>query len=327
MRAGEAASAAGVSVKALRYYETAGLLAPARLGNGYRDYTDLDVRLVGEIRALMALGLSPGETRPFLDCLLAGHEIADDCPESLAAYQDKIDRIDALVARLTRTRSELADRLQHAARRGFRFAGPAAPGPAAPAADPLPDDLPVPADDGAADHLPGRILPPLTFTGSHGEPIQLNEVASGRWVLFLYPLTGEPGVDLPRGWDEIPGARGCSQEACSFRDSVQALRDLGVERVLALSSDRPEYQQDLARRLHLPYPLLSDPGLSLAAALDLPTFDALGATLYKRLTLIVQGDRVERVFYPVFPPDAHAEEVVAWLNEQTRAGGVGTDVV
>jgi len=184
-----------------------------------------------------------------------------------------------------------------------------------PQPDALPDDLPAPADDGAARHLPGLILPPLAFTATDGEQIQLDTVSTGRWLLFLYPLTGEPGVDVPRGWDQIPGARGCSQEACSFRDNLASLQEHGVQRVLGLSTDRADFQQDLVRRLHLQYPMVSDPELCLAQALDLPTFEALGMTLYRRLTLVVDGARISHVFYPIFPPDRHAEEVVNWLSQ------------
>ena len=188
-----------------------------------------------------------------------------------------------------------------------------------PQPDALPDDLPAPADDGAARHLPGLILPPLAFTATDGEQIQLDTVSTGRWLLFLYPLTGEPGVDVPRGWDQIPGARGCSQEACSFRDNLASLQACGVQRVLGLSTDRSEYQQALVRRLHLPYPMVSDPELSLGRALHLPTFEAFGMTLYKRLTLVVDGARIEHVFYPIFPPDRHAEEVLQWLRNHSTA--------
>ncbi len=183
-----------------------------------------------------------------------------------------------------------------------------------PAADALPEDLPVPQDDGAARHLPGRTLPSLSFPATDGSHIQLDAVSPGRWVLFLYPLTGEPGVDMPRGWDQIPGARGCSQEACSFRDNLAALHEHGARRVLALSSDRAAYQQDLVGRLHLPYPMLSDPELSLARALDMPVLETNGWTLYKRLTLVIDGATITHVFYPVFPPGDHAEQVLEWLG-------------
>lgn len=315
MRAGEAAAAAGATVKALRYYEDAGLLRPARLANGYRDYSADDIRLAGEIRALVSLSLTPRETRPFLDCLRNGHDLADECPEALAAYQGKIDRLDLLIARLTRSRDELARQLRTASRRGFRSPSCADERPQMmPQPDPLPDDLPAPLDDGAARHLPGLTLPPLAFHSTDGEQVGLGSVSTGRWVLYLYPLTGEPGVDIPRGWNQIPGARGCSQEACSFRDNLTALEAQGAQRVLALSTDRAAYQQALVRRLQLPYPMLSDPELTLARTLDLPTFQAQGMTLYKRLTLIIDGDRIDHVFYPVFPPGSHADEVVDWLR-------------
>lgn len=330
MRAGRVAASAGVTIKALRYYEQQGLLRPVRLPNGYRNYSAEDLRLVREIRALMSLGLAPKETEPFLQCLRQGNEVADDCPQSVAAYQDKIDRLDVLITRLARDRAELTRHMRAAASRGFRSyptddaetvvttPGDEENAASLPQADPLPAGLPVPQDDGGARHLPGRRLPPLIFTGTDANEVRLDEVSAGRWVLYLYPLTGEPGVDVPRGWDEIPGARGCSQEACSFRDNLSALQAVGAQRVLALSTDDADYQQDLVRRLHLPYPMLSDPELQLAHALDLPTFQGDGMTLYKRLTMIVEGDRIEHVFYPIFPPDTHAAEVVAWLSAHPR---------
>ncbi|MFF3319776.1 MerR family transcriptional regulator [Streptomyces sp. NPDC003035] len=317
MRAGEAAAAAGVTVKALRYYEDCGLLSPGRRTNGYRDYTAQDVRLAEEIRSLGALGLTPKETGPFLACLRAGHDTGDHCVESLAAYQQKIDALDLLVARLTHSREQLIRRRDAAARRGF----PSSTEPTKesramlPTADPLPAGLPTPVDDGAADHLPGRTLPALSFSGTDGSHVRLDAVSDGRWVLFLYPLTGDPAADIPEGWNEIPGARGCSQEACNFRDNLDALRAEGVDRVLALSSDRADYQQALVDRLHLPYPMLSDPRLTLADELKLPTFEANGQTLYRRLTLVLRGTTIEHVFYPVFPPDTHADEVAQWFRE------------
>ncbi len=339
MRAGQAASAAGVSVKALRYYERQDLVRPARAHNGYREYTGADVRAVAEVRALMALGLSAREAEPFVVCLRAGHEVGDDCAESIAAYQAKIDQVDAMITQLSGARDALAQRMVAAARRGFDHPPTTQtttveqpmtlPQPA-----PLPDGLIAPVDDGAAAHLPGRMLPAVSLPGTDGKPVALNEVTTGRWVLFCYPLTGEPGVDVPRGWDEIPGARGCSQEACSFRDQLGALHEAGAEQVLAVSSDASAYQRELADRLHLPYPLLSDPTLMLAEALGLPTFtaqvtprrDGGGQRLYKRLTLVLAGTRIEHVFYPVFPPDAHATQVLDWLREHQapppRRGGL-----
>ncbi len=324
MRAGEAAAAAGVTIKALRYYEECGLLSPGRAANGYRDYSAEDVRLAEEIRGLGALGLTPSETRPFLACLRAGHETGDHCAESLAAYQQKIEALDLLIDRLAAGRGRLIRRRDAAARRGFP---PVAQSPmkepdemlprtdSLPQADPLPSGLPAPVDDGGAAHLPGRTLPPLSFTGTDGGDIRLDAVSEGRWVLFCYPLTGDPAADIPEGWNEIPGARGCSQEACGFRDNLAALRADGVDRVLALSSDRADYQQALVDRLHLPYPMLSDPGLTLADALRLPTFEADGQRLYRRLTLVLRGATIEHVFYPVFPPDTHADEVAQWFRD------------
>ncbi len=184
-----------------------------------------------------------------------------------------------------------------------------------PAPDPLPPDLPAPEDDGGARHLPGMLLPSLTLPATDGEAVRLSALTNGRWILYIYPLTGRPGVDMPDGWDQIPGARGCTQEACSFRDALADLQAHDVERVLALSSDGTQHQQELVRRLHLPYQMLSDPDFSLAGALHLPTFQAAGLTLYKRLTLVVDGARIRHAFYPIFPPDTHAAEVVTWLAE------------
>lgn len=332
MRAGQAASAAGVSVKALRYYERVDLVHPSRAGNGYRVYTDADVRAVVEVRALMDLGLSAREAKPFVACLRAGHEAADECADSIAAYQRKIIQMDAMIARMNCAREELARRMVTAARRGFDDLTPAdtttAEEPVAlPQPEPLPDGLIAPNDDGAADHLVGLALPALSLEATDGTRVSLDQVSAGRWVLFVYPLTGEPGVDVPRGWDEIPGARGCSQEACAFRDHLTALREAGAEQVLALSSDASAYQRELADRLHLPYRLLSDPDLALDGTMGLPTFTAqatprsLGGPqrLYKRLTLVLRGTCIEHVFYPIFPPDTHAGQVVDWLQNNPEA--------
>ncbi len=324
VRAGEAAVAAGVTVKALRYYEGLGLLRPLRGSNGYRVYRAEDVRAASQIRELVAFGLSTSETQPFLACLDAGHAAGDDCVESIAAYQRKLDQLDGVIARLSSVRAQLRARMQAAATRGFTSPGSNTEGTAMtlPQASPLPTGLPAPLDDGGARRLPGRALPPLELAATDGSTVRLDRVARGRWVLFVYPLTGEPGVDVPRGWDEIPGARGCSQEACSFRDKLRDLQEAGVEEVVALSSDRTRYQQELAVRLHLPYRLLSDPELRAADALELPTFTAPALPrdsggpqrLYKRLTLVLDGPAVRHVFYPVFPPDRHADEVLDWVR-------------
>lgn len=309
MRAGEAAAKAGVTVKALRYYETVGLLRPARRVNGYRDYSAADVRIAVEVRRLMALGLSPREAEPFLSCLDAGHEHADDCAESLAAYQSKIRELDRLSARVDDVRRKLADQLREAAHRGFPAEA------AAPPAPPLPATLPAPADDGAAAHLAGLRLPPLTLPSTDGDHVQLDTHCRGRWIVFVYPMTGDPAADLPSGWSDIPGARGCTAQACGFRDAFADIIAAGVDEVIGLSVDLPRYQRHLARRLHLPYPLVSDGERALATTLRLSTFEAGGMTLYRRLTMVVRGAEIEHVFYPIFPPDQHAAEVVEWLQQ------------
>jgi peroxiredoxin len=176
----------------------------------------------------------------------------------------------------------------------------------------LPDDLPVPEDDGAADHLLNAAVPPIALPATTGEVIRLDEL-DGRTVLFCYPRTGRPDEELPPGWNAIPGARGCTPEACGFRDAHAQFAELGA-RVLALSTQTSEYQREMAERLHLPFPVLSDDRLELTRALALPTFETGGMTLLKRLTLVIEAGRVRHVFYPVFPPDSHAREVLDWLR-------------
>jgi peroxiredoxin len=176
----------------------------------------------------------------------------------------------------------------------------------------FPPDLPVPEDDGAADHLTGMRIPAIALPSTAGGDIRLDRLP-GRTVLFCYPRTGRPDEELPRGWDAIPGARGCTPEACGFRDAHAQFAELGV-RVLALSTQSPDYQTEMAGRLHLPFPVLSDDELKLTTALRLPTFETSGWTLLKRLTLVIDDGRVSHVFYPVFPPDTHAAEVLEWLR-------------
>ena len=177
----------------------------------------------------------------------------------------------------------------------------------------LPPDLPVPEDDGAADALTGRELPAIALESTAGDPVDLREAAAGTLVVYVYPRTGTPGRDSPPGWDAIPGARGCTPENCSFRDHQAELAELGA-RVHGLSSQPIAEQRDFAEREHMPFGLLNDSGLALARELGLPTFEAGGMTLYKRLTFIAREGRVERVFYPVFPPDTHVDEVVSALR-------------
>ena len=176
----------------------------------------------------------------------------------------------------------------------------------------LPEGIPPPVDDGACDHLPGMRLPPIALPSTSGEPVDLSSLA-GKTVVYCYPRTGRPDENLPRGWDEIPGARGCTPQSCAFRDHHAELRALGV-RVFGLSTQDTGYQQEAAERLHLPFELLSDEGLAFAKALDLPTFEVEGMTLIKRLTLVIRDGRIDRVFYPVFPPGENAGEVVKWLS-------------
>ncbi|HKA68101.1 MAG TPA: peroxiredoxin [Actinomycetes bacterium] len=188
----------------------------------------------------------------------------------------------------------------------------------------LPADLPRPADDGAADHLPGASVPAIVLPATRGGALRVDRVPAGfdRLIVYAYPMTGLPGVDSPPGWDEIPGARGCTPESCGFRDHAAELARGGAT-VLGLSSQSSDYQAEAADRLRLPFPLLSDERLELSRALGLPTFtvevdrahDGGGAkTLLKRLTLVIRNGRVEHVFYPVFPPDRHAAEVLAWVT-------------
>jgi peroxiredoxin len=176
----------------------------------------------------------------------------------------------------------------------------------------LPPDLPVPADDGGADHLTGMTLPSVSLPTTGGGEADLSQLP-GLTVVFAYPRTGVPGEDPLPGWNEIPGARGCTPQACGFRDHHQELVDLGA-RVFGLSTQTTDFQREAAERLELPYPILSDAGLRLTRALNLPTFEVAGLTLIKRLALIIRDGRIEKVFYPVFPPDKNAEEVIAWLR-------------
>jgi peroxiredoxin len=216
----------------------------------------------------------------------------------------------------------------------------------------LPDDLPVPVDDGAADGLVGTELPdlalPATMAAEAGlsapDPadsladedaargpggsgsdddgsagLRLADLADGLLVAYVYPMTGTPGVALPHGWDDIPGARGCTPQSCAYRDALSDFERLGAA-VVGISAQTPAEQAEFAGREHIPFPLLSDERLQLREALGLPTFEADGRTLYRRLTFVAAEGRIVKVFYPVFPPDRDAAEVLAWLGERVAEG-------
>ena len=179
----------------------------------------------------------------------------------------------------------------------------------------LPEDLPAPVDDGAADHLLGTTVPSCSLPSTGGGHVDLAALR-GRSVVYAYPRTGEPGADpLTPGWDTIPGARGCTPQSCAYRDHAAEIDAAGA-RVLGLSTQTTAYQRDAVERLHLPFALLSDADLDLAAAWRLPTFTAGGQVLLARLTLVLHDGTVEHVRYPVFPPDADAPAVLAWLRSQ-----------
>lgn len=176
----------------------------------------------------------------------------------------------------------------------------------------LPENLPTPIDDGACDHLWGMEIPSLSLLATSDQYVDISRL-NGRSVIYCYPRTGEPDKDPPPGWNEIPGARGCTPQSCAFRDHFQELKALGAQ-VFGLSTQDSNYQLEAVKRLHLPFPLLSDEFLTFTNALKLPTFSVAGMTLIKRLTLIVKNGRIEHLFYPVFPPNQNAAQVIAWLK-------------
>jgi peroxiredoxin len=177
----------------------------------------------------------------------------------------------------------------------------------------LPSDIPAPQDDGGARHLTGMKLPDLALPATSGGAVNLGKLR-GRTVLYIYPRTGVPGVELPAGWNEIPGARGCTPQSCGFRDHFAELKRLGVAQMFGLSTQDSAYQQEAAARLHLPFAILSDEKLAFTKALGLPTFDVAGMTLLKRMALVIDDGVITKVFYPVFPPDKNAAEVIAWIQ-------------
>jgi DNA-binding transcriptional MerR regulator/peroxiredoxin len=291
MRVGELARRTGTTVRALRYYEAAGLVVPRRQSNGYREYAPIAVDLVRQIRELTALGLSVEETRPFVESLADGRE-ADVCAAAVATYRSAISGLQERIGRLTAQRDSLHERLDAAAGRL-----PAAPG--RPSADP--------------GELVGLTVPSLEFFATDGRLIDLGALGPGRSVVFVYPLTGRPGVDLPDSALNIPGARSSTEQASWFRDHHAELRSAGAARVFGLSAQSTGYQRELVHRLRLPYPLLPDPRMALAAALGVPTFGAGDMVLYRRLTLVIRDGVIEHVFHPVPVPAMHALDVMQWL--------------
>jgi peroxiredoxin len=185
----------------------------------------------------------------------------------------------------------------------------------------LPADLPVPVDDGAADGLVGREVPDLELPATMGVESEMGgglrctDLANGLLVAYVYPMTGTPGEPLPHGWDDIPGARGCTPQSCAYRDALADFEELGAS-VVGISAQSPAEQAEFAAREHIPFPLLSDEGLLLRGALGLPTFEVEGHTLYRRLTFVAAEGRIVKAFYPVFPPDRDAAEVLAWLGDR-----------
>jgi peroxiredoxin len=178
----------------------------------------------------------------------------------------------------------------------------------------LPPDLPVPEDDGAADHLLGQMLPQLTLDSSQGL-VSMRELSRELLVLYIYPRAGRPGTPTPEAWDAIPGARGCTPQSCGFRDNSERMVGLGAL-VAGLSAQPLDEQIEFAERNNIPYPVIADPERKLGAALRLPTFEFEGLTLYKRMALVIEGCAIAKVFYPVFPPDRNAAEVLAWLESR-----------
>ena len=177
----------------------------------------------------------------------------------------------------------------------------------------LPKDLPIPQDDGACNHLTGMKLPSIALRSTRGRMVDLSQL-KGTTVVYIYPRTGRPDQELPTGWNAIPGARGCTPQSCGFRDHHQELQALGAAELFGLSTQDTAYQQEAVERLHLAFELLSDEKLEFAQTLRLPMFEVDGMKLIKRITLIVRDGKIVKVFYPVFPSDRNADEVIEWLN-------------
>lgn len=179
---------------------------------------------------------------------------------------------------------------------------------------PLPEDLPEPEDDGAADHLVGTVVPSISLPATDGTAVDLGAVTAPT-VVYCYPKTGRPDENvIPDGWEEIPGARGCTPESRGFADHYDRLQQLGFAEVFGLSLQSTAYQREAKSRLGLPFDLLSDEDLKLTGRLDLPVFEVEGEQFLKRVTLVLSDGRIRHVFYPVFPPDEHANEVADWFE-------------
>ena len=176
----------------------------------------------------------------------------------------------------------------------------------------LPKNLPKPQDDGACDHLKNTKLPSISLSTTDGLQVDFSAIKD-RVVIYMYPMTGRPDTALPDGWDEIPGARGCTPQSCSFRDHYSELNELNTS-VYGLSTQSTEYQQEAAHRLHLPFPLFSDKNLEFIKSLKIQTIEVDGMVLSKRVTLISNNGMIEKVFYPVFPPNENASQVMAYLD-------------
>jgi len=177
--------------------------------------------------------------------------------------------------------------------------------------------IPEPEDDGACQHLQGTQFPSLSLPSTSGKPVDISTLP-GLTILFIYPRTGAPGENIPAEWDAIPGARGCTPQACSFRDASQEFAELGVDVIFGCSTQDTKYQLELKERIHLPYELLSDEKLELARAAKLPTHEWKGKTLIKRMAMAVESGKIVKVWYPVFPPDQSAAQVLEWLKEERK---------
>ena len=176
----------------------------------------------------------------------------------------------------------------------------------------MPEDLPRPIDDGACDHLIGMKLPDIDLLATDGSVVNLS-AQKRKTVVYCYPMTGKPGIPLPEGWDEIPGARGCTPQSCSFRDHHSELSALGAD-VFGLSAQDTEYQREMVERLHLPFLVLSDANFKFCELMRLPTFEASGMRLLKRVTMIAENNTIMKVHYPIFPSDSDAPWVIEQLS-------------